>query len=682
MSLLGSAMRTLASALVLAVLLGSVERVFAALGSCGQPVTSGDMPTASDALSTLRVAVGLGVCKPCVCDTDASDAVTAADALAILRKAVGLETPLTCAVECDPLCQDGFLDPGERCDDRNGIEGDGCDSDCTLTGCGNGIVTAGEACDDAGESATCDLDCTPAECGDRHTNPLANETCDDGNASNGDGCEASCSRTPACGNGHRDQSEECDDGNTADADGCSSGCMLETCRTIGDQVRCIVCTAGMVPDDTLQTCVCAPGFEQLEGACADIDECATGTARCADPARCVNVPGSHSCAIDCTPEAFKEALESCGAPTGVITFACNDTTILVPTTSARRTSLCDDLVIDGLDRNIAFELDPPCYASPVTPEQCMGTPSEDGSCECPLVDIGEPFLVLRGKRNVVRNLTIRAFSQGIESAGRDNTVEDSTFSRLCRNAFGNIDLGFGNVFRRLTVTDGCNSCSENYGDIYRTQADRRLRGYYNAIFRDVTFSACRQPLRMTAGGRFMVDHVRMDAGSGGFGCNGPRFTSTVEDDLVVDMHHSTITRCRRGVRIGGDAQALLARNTITDSRYRGVLVTSSASARLWENVILRNGGTGTSEPGLGGVAAGRNARVDLGGGLITIDGTAEPGPGNNVLCGNKRPGGLSADVDNQSATAIEALANYWCTLAPESRVNGPVNTDPFLYEVP
>ncbi len=45
-------------------------------------------------------------------------------------------------------CGDGSLDSAEECDDGNGVDGDGCDSNCTLTSCGNGISTAGEECDD------------------------------------------------------------------------------------------------------------------------------------------------------------------------------------------------------------------------------------------------------------------------------------------------------------------------------------------------------------------------------------------------------------------------------------------------------------------------------------------------------------------------------------------------------
>ena len=46
------------------------------------------------------------------------------------------------------ICGNGVAEPGEQCDDGNLTDGDGCDSNCTPTGCSNGIVTAGEQCDD------------------------------------------------------------------------------------------------------------------------------------------------------------------------------------------------------------------------------------------------------------------------------------------------------------------------------------------------------------------------------------------------------------------------------------------------------------------------------------------------------------------------------------------------------
>src|SRR5262245_54612628 len=49
---------------------------------------------------------------------------------------------------CRAVCGNGVLEAGEACDDGNTIDGDGCDHNCTFTACGNGIVTTGEACDD------------------------------------------------------------------------------------------------------------------------------------------------------------------------------------------------------------------------------------------------------------------------------------------------------------------------------------------------------------------------------------------------------------------------------------------------------------------------------------------------------------------------------------------------------
>jgi len=67
-----------------------------ALGACGQPQSTGALPTASDALAVLNVSVGIGTCSLCVCDVDASGQVMATDALIVLRAAIGLSVTLQC----------------------------------------------------------------------------------------------------------------------------------------------------------------------------------------------------------------------------------------------------------------------------------------------------------------------------------------------------------------------------------------------------------------------------------------------------------------------------------------------------------------------------------------------------------------------------------------------------------
>lgn len=85
----------LATGLLLAGLPG--QRAAAALGDCGQPVTGGLLPTATDALFALRAAVGAQGCLFHICDTDGNGRITAGDALRILRRAViGLSIPFRC----------------------------------------------------------------------------------------------------------------------------------------------------------------------------------------------------------------------------------------------------------------------------------------------------------------------------------------------------------------------------------------------------------------------------------------------------------------------------------------------------------------------------------------------------------------------------------------------------------
>jgi fibro-slime domain-containing protein len=102
-------------------------------------------------------------------------------------------------------------------------------ADVVLSFCGNGIIDNGE-------------------------------TCDDGNAKSGDGCDGTCTiekghiclipgqpcaNTLFCGDGLAGPDESCDDGNTTSGDGCSSKCTVEsgyTCPTFG-----LPCTATTTP---------------------------------------------------------------------------------------------------------------------------------------------------------------------------------------------------------------------------------------------------------------------------------------------------------------------------------------------------------------------------------------------------------------------------------------------------
>jgi cysteine-rich repeat protein len=122
---------------------------------------------------------------------------------------------------CD--CGDGLLVAGELCDDKNNINGDGCTSVCA--------VEAGWQC--VGEPSVC----TPI-CGDGVL--LGGEACDDGGTTPGDGCSATCTVETGwecngqpsmcntiCGDGLIIFKELCDDGNASAGDGCSDSCEVE-----------------------------------------------------------------------------------------------------------------------------------------------------------------------------------------------------------------------------------------------------------------------------------------------------------------------------------------------------------------------------------------------------------------------------------------------------------------------
>src|SRR5205085_10094822 len=95
---------------------------------------------------------------------------------------------------CAPIvCGDGIVDAGEECDDGNTASGDGCDATCH--------AEPGFLCHDVEVAPTGDVTsivtrnvCDPLVCGDgvivnnAPASPLLGEQCDDGNDTSGDGC--------------------------------------------------------------------------------------------------------------------------------------------------------------------------------------------------------------------------------------------------------------------------------------------------------------------------------------------------------------------------------------------------------------------------------------------------------------------------------------------------------------
>lgn len=140
--------------------------------------------------------------------------------------------------DCTTDCGDGVVAAGEECDDGPLNDGDynHCSPSCTLgPRCGDTVVQKefGEVCDDGplndGSYGGCAPDCQPGPlCGDGVVQ-TDHEACDDMVNDGGYGeCSPGCVLGPVCGDGEVQLAfETCDDGNNDDHDGCSAACKRE-----------------------------------------------------------------------------------------------------------------------------------------------------------------------------------------------------------------------------------------------------------------------------------------------------------------------------------------------------------------------------------------------------------------------------------------------------------------------
>ncbi len=229
------------------------------------------------------------------------------------------------------VCGNGILEAGEECDDGNNLNGDGCSGSCAqeiATGCGNNVVEAGEQCDDGntndgdGCSSTCQ-DESAAVCGNGTVE--TGEDCDDGNTTSGDGCSSTCQDESAamCGNGTVETGEDCDDGNTTSGDGCSATCQDETAAVCGNGT---VETGEDCDDgnnDNSDSCPDGVGGTCLNAACGD-GFVHAGTEGCDDG----NTTAGDGCSATCDAEGCGngtvESGEQCDDGNADNTDACPD----------------------------------------------------------------------------------------------------------------------------------------------------------------------------------------------------------------------------------------------------------------------------------------------------------------------------------------------------------------------
>jgi cysteine-rich repeat protein len=241
-----------------------------------------------------------------------------------------------------PTCGDGIVDADEACDDRNLVDGDGCDNDCrwscvTALDCLDGSFCNGEeacvaathrcvagtpradgaACDRDGNPETADLcldgACGRSFCGDGYRDAASGEECDDGNAVAGDGCEPgdcrwSCAADAACDDGEAcSGTERCDLGahvcraGTPQADGAP-------CRTAGGSDG--ACRAGSCVGAACGDGTTGPGEECDDGNLVAGDGCEADCGfSCHSAADCVELPPDACTTDGCVAAAGGQVCE-------------------------------------------------------------------------------------------------------------------------------------------------------------------------------------------------------------------------------------------------------------------------------------------------------------------------------------------------------------------------------------
>ncbi len=156
-----------------------------------------------------------------------------------------------------PVCGNSIVEGSETCDDGNSMNGDGCDNDCTYSCTMTSDCDDGMACNGAETCNTSTHVCTnPADLAD-------GTSCGGGNVCRGGSCVA-----PSCGNTIVETGEDCDDGNSTNGDGCDNDCTY-SCTAAADCDDGDLCNG--VESCNTTTHVCAGGSSASDGTVCDRD---------------------------------------------------------------------------------------------------------------------------------------------------------------------------------------------------------------------------------------------------------------------------------------------------------------------------------------------------------------------------------------------------------------------------
>jgi len=264
---------------------------------CPQMAIGPDVPT--DTSRCQRYALA--------CTTDAEVALAAPRAAELVNR-LGVSVEDSCLVGA--LCGNGVIDDGEECDDgadNSSLLPDHCRQDCTLPRCGDGVVDPGEGeeCDDGNlvDGDGCDSDCTVTSgvCGNGVVDP--GEECDDGALNSAllpDHCRTDCT-APRCGDGVIDSGEECEPPGTP---ACDDNCLRRVPGALAAD------TTGASPEDALrcEQAILSSGATFFDRYRKRLEHCVDGAAHCI-----LGIPPARDPEGDRTDACLGRASGSCAA---------------------------------------------------------------------------------------------------------------------------------------------------------------------------------------------------------------------------------------------------------------------------------------------------------------------------------------------------------------------------------